>query len=563
MRLVSQYALTISIGVLMTFGATAQELISRQELFSRSDTLRGSNTPERAWWDVQRYDLTIIPDFTEKYTRGTNAITYQVVGKGTGKMQLDLKPPLRIDSVVLVSDGSKREVTHAGGDIWYVQLPEQNEGTTDQVNVYFSGNPHIAIRPPWDGGWTFSRDSLDNPWMTVCCQGLGASVWYPCKDHQSDEPDNGATLTMVVPDTLQAVGNGRLVKRNDNHNGTMSYTWEVTNPISNYCIIPYIGKYASFNDTYIGEKGKLDLQFWPLQLHEEQAKAYFPEQTKKMLQAFEHWFGPYPFYEDSFKLVEADNTGMEHQSGIGYGNFYAFGYRGRDGSGTGYGLLSDFIIIHESAHEWWGNSLTSNDLADMWVHESFANYAEALYAEYHWGIKAGNDYVAGVRRGIRNDKPIVPAFGVNAQGSGDMYPKGGNMLHTIRHSIANDTLFREILRGLQRDFANQTIDGTQLIDYFCDKTDYDYRNVFAQYLTTVQIPQFRFYFEGDQLFYKWENCIEGFNLPIALSDLRTASLKIFPTEEWQSVILTPEQKTLVNAKELEYLYYISAIEATD
>ena len=199
----------------------------------------------------------------------------------------------------------------------------------------------------------------------------------------------------------------------------------------------------------------------------------------------------------------------------------------------------------------------------MWVHESFANYAEALYAEYHWGIGAGNDYVFGVRRGIRNDKPIVPAFGVNAQGSGDMYPKGGNMLHTIRHSIANDTLFREILRGLQRDFANQTIDGTQLIDYFCDKTDYDYRNVFAQYLTTVQIPQLRFYFEGDQLFYKWENCIEGFNLPIARSDLRTASLKIFPTEEWQSVALTPEQKALVTAKELEYLYYISAIEATD
>lgn len=545
---------------MLSLGAAAQDLVTRQERFSRADTLRGSNTPERAWWDVRRYDLTIVPDFMDKYTKGTSRITYQVIGEGSGKMQLDLKPPLKIDSVVLASDGSRRPVEHAGGDIWYVGLPPQPDGAADRVDVYFSGNPHIAIRPPWDGGWTFSRDSLDNPWMTVCCQGLGASVWFPCKDHQSDEPDDGASLTMVVPDTLQAVGNGRLVERIDNHDGTMAYTWEVTNPINNYCMIPYIGKYASINDTYIGEKGKLDLQFWPLQLHKAQAERYFPEQAKKVLRAFEYWFGPYPFYEDSYKLVEADNTGMEHQSNIGYGNFYAFGYRGRDASGTGYGLLSDFIIVHESAHEWWGNSITTNDLADMWVHESFANYAEALYVEYHWGIGAGNDYVYGVRRGIRNDKPIVPPFGVNAQGSGDMYPKGGNMLHTIRHSMADDTLFREILRGLQREHAHQTIDGEQLIAYFCDKTGYDYRNVFAQYLTTVQIPEFRFYFEDNRLFYKWQHCIDGFNLPIALTDYGSASFKLFPTATWQSVVLTDAQKELVTVKQLEYLYYISAVE---
>ena len=562
MKLLGKYAIAAVFGVL-ALSASAQEQDSKQEEFSLADTLRGSITPERAWWDVQRYDLTIVPEFTDKYTHGTNAISYKVVENGTGKMQLDLKPPLRIDSVVLTSDGSKRAVEHAGGDVWYVDMPKQTKGTTDQVTVHFSGNPHIAVRPPWDGGWTFSNDPANNPWMTVCCQGLGASVWYPCKDHQSDEPDNGATLTMIVPDSLQAVGSGRLVKRNDNHNGTMSYTWEVINPISNYCIIPYIGKYASFNDTYIGEKGTLDLQFWPLDVHQEEAKVYFPEQTKKMLQAFEYWFGPYPFYEDSYKLVEADNTGMEHQSNIGYGNYYAFGYRGRDASGTGYGLLSDFIIIHESAHEWWGNSITSNDLADMWVHESFANYAEALYAEYHWGIKAGNDYVFGVRRGIGNDKPIVPPFGVNAQGSGDMYPKGGNMLHTIRHSMANDTLFREILRGLQRDFYHQTIDGKQLIEYFCEKAGYDYRNVFAQYLTTVQIPQFRFYFEGNKLFYKWENCIDGFNLPIFLGDRQPESLKIFPTADWQSVDVTDGQKALVTASDVEYLYYVSAVEGQE
>lgn len=559
MKLVNPCVLALGI-VVLALNASAQRLVTRQERFSRADTLRGSNTPERAWWDVQRYDLTIVPEFLAKYTKGNNLITYQVVGKGTGKMQLDLKPPLKIDSVILVSDGSKRSTEHVSGDIWYVNLPLQQEGAIDQVNVYFSGNPHIAIRPPWDGGWTFSRDSLDNPWMTVCCQGLGASVWFPCKDHQSDEPDRGATLTMVVPDTLQAVGNGRLIKKVDGHDGTMSYTWEVKNPINNYCIIPYIGKYASVSDTYIGESGKLDLQFWPLDLHREQAKTYFPEQAKKVLRAFEYWYGPYPFYEDSYKIVEADNTGMEHQSNIGYGNFYAFGYRGRDASGTGYGLLSDFIIVHESAHEWWGNSITTNDLADMWVHESFANYSEALYAEYHWGIGAGNDYVYGVRRGIRNDKPIVPPFGVNAQGSGDMYPKGGNMLHTIRHSLANDTLFRELLRGLQRDYYHQTIDGMQLIAYFCDNTGYDYSKVFEQYLNTVQIPEFCFYFEGNKLCYKWKNCIKGFNLPIALSDYNTVSLKLFPTETWQSVTLTIAQKELVTAKQLEYLYYISAVE---
>lgn len=562
MKLINRLILILGIAVL-AFDASAQELITRAERFSRKDTLRGTNTPERAWWDVQRYDLTIEPEFSTQYTRGINRIAYTVTAQHVGKMQLDLKPDLKIDSVILLSDGSKRPVEHAGGDIWYVLLPTQQQGSSDQVNVYFSGYPHIAVRPPWDGGWTFSTDSLGNPWMTVCCQGLGASVWFPCKDHQSDEPDLGATLTMIVPDTLQAVGNGRLVSRIDRHDGKMAYTWSVTNPINNYCIIPYIGKYSSISDTYIGENGKLDLQFWPLTMHMEQAKVYFPEQAKKVLRAFEYWFGPYPFYEDSYKLVEADNTGMEHQSNIGYGNFYSFGYRGRDGSGTGYGLLSDFIILHESAHEWWGNSITTNDLADMWVHESFANYAEALYAEYHWGIKAGNDYVYGVRKGIQNDKPIVPPYGVNAQGSGDMYPKGGNMLHTIRHSMANDTLFRDILRGLQHDYRHKTIDGKQVIAYFNEKTGYDYSKVFAQYLYTVQIPALQFYFEGDKLFYKWKNCIEGFNLPIVLSDYQAVSVQFFPTETWQSITLTNEQKELVTAQQLVYLYYISATEGKD
>lgn len=543
---------------LLLFFVFTTGVISAQKktAFTHADTLRGSLNEERNWWDVMRYDISITPDFKNKFTSGSNIITYKVVeADHPNRMQIDLMKPLEIDSII--SDTGASLKFSREGDLYHVQTFTQTKGSRHSISIYFSGNPHEAIRAPWDGGWTFTTDKKGRPWMTVTCQGLGASVWYPNKDHQSDEPDEGASLKMTVPHELTAVANGRLIEKKQTTNGTTSYTWEVVNPISNYTIIPYIGHYAHFDGKYAGLKGNLDLDYWVLDYNLEKARDYFPSEVKHMLESFEYWFGPYPFYEDGYKLVETEHTGMEHQSAVAYGNHYAGGYRGRDASGTGIGLLWDFIIVHESGHEWFGNNITSNDLADMFLHESFTNYSETLYIDYRYGEEAANDYNFGIRSGIQNDKPIIPAYGVNAQGSGDMYPKGGNMLHTIRHSIDNDKLFRNILAGVNGEFYHKTIDADEVLDYISRKAGFDYSQVFSQYLTTTQIPELEIFRnpEGGKVHYKWTNCLEGFNLPLVLKGGGN-TMKIFPTEQWKTVEVTPEEQFLFDPLRIEKMYYI-------
>jgi aminopeptidase N len=532
---------------------------SAPKKFTHSDTLRGSVTAERSWWDALYYDITVKPEYTNKTTEGKNIITYKVIkdNDGTG-MQIDLQEPLLIDKVVF--NNSKKLAFTKEGNAWHVQAPKQKKGTVNTVEIQFHGNPHEAKRAPWDGGWTFTKDSLNRPWMTVTCQGLGASIWYPCKDHQSDEPDKGASLTIIAPDTLVAVANGRLQFKKSNGDGTTTTKWSVVNPISNYCIIPYIGKYVNFSEKYKGEKGELDLNYWVLDYNMAKAKEYMPNEVHNMLQAFEYWFGPYPFYEDGYKLVDVPHTGMEHQSAVAYGNQYKPGYRMRDGSGTGWGMKWDFIIVHESGHEWFGNNITSNDLADMWVHEGFTNYSETLYVDYIFGKDAGNEYNAGTRRGIKNDRTIIPSYNVNEQGSGDMYPKSGNMLHAIRHSIDDDDLFRQIMRGLNKTFYHQTVTSKEVEDYISKQAKYDYTKVFDQYLRTTQIPKLEFYLSDDnkKAFYRWTNVVKGFNLPLVLKS-NDAKLRIVPTEEWNSTELKGSEAALFNAASIEKMYYITPV----
>jgi len=528
-----------------------------QKAFTLADTLRGSLTPERTWWDIQRYDLTVKPNYNAKTISGISEITYKVTGSNA-RMQIDMAEPLLIDSVLL---NHKTPLTFSKvGSVWYIQSPKQAMNAINSVAIYYHGKAHEAVRPPWDGGWTWTTDSLGRPWMTVTCQGLGASIWYPCKDHQSDEPDKGASLTMIVPDTLTAISMGRLESKKANGDGTTSWKWAVVNPISNYCIIPYIGKYVNWSEVYKGEKGNLDVNYWVLDYNTEKAKAYMPTEVHNMLGAFEHWFGPYPFYEDGYKLVETSNTGMEHQSAVSYGNWYKPGYRGRDGSGTGWGMKWDFIIIHESGHEWFGNNITTNDLADMWVHEGFTNYSETLFTDYIFGEEAANQYNRGIRRGIRNDRPIIPAYNVNAQGSGDMYPKPSNMLHSIRHGLNDDQRFREITRGLNKQFYHQTVTTRQIENYVSSKAGFDYSKVFDQYLRTIQIPTFEYYFSEDKkkVFYRYANCVAGFNLPLVLKNKAT-SVKIKPTEQWQSVSLNDDAVALFDKTAIEAMYYVTVV----
>jgi aminopeptidase N len=515
--------------------------------------------PERTWWDVQRYEVGLTPNYNSKTIQGSNKIVYRVVksNDGSTRMQIDMMDPLVIDSV-LYGNGQSLKFVHEGS-VWYITVPKQELKQENSVLIYYHGKVHEAIRPPWDGGFIFTKDAQGRPWMTVACQGLGASVWYPNKDHQSDEPDKGASLTMTVPDSLVAVGNGRLVFKKENGNGTTTYKYNVVNPISNYCIIPYIGKYVNFKETYAGEKGPLDVNYWVLDYNKEKASTYMPDQVHKMFKTFEHWFGPYPFYEDGYQLIDASHTGMEHQSAVSYGNKYKFGYLGRDASGKGWGLKWDFIIVHESGHEWFGNNITTNDLADMWVHEGFTNYSETLFTEYHFGLQAGNEYNYGTRTGIKNDKPVIPEYGVNAQGSGDMYPKGGNMLHSIRHSINDDALFRSILRGLNKDFYHQTVTSAQVEAYISKHANYDYSKVFDQYLRTTSIPTLEFYVDNGNLFYRWQGAVGGFNLPLVLKKEGSDTLKIIPSDKWQKLKLKAGQDTLATVEGFESMYYIKVL----
>lgn len=504
----------------------AQEDTTR---YTRADTLRGSIGPARAWWDATFYDLRVRVNPADSSIAGSNAITYRVLQPGR-EMQIDLQVPLVVDSIV---QDRRALAWRRDSNVVFVTLrAAQRAGESRTVAVWYHGRPRVAVRAPWDGGFSWARDSSGGMWIATSNQGLGASVWWPLKDIGSDEPDS-QRIAITVPDPLINVSNGRLRATTRNADGTATYEWFVASPINNYNVAVNAGRYAHFTDTLTGENGRLTLDYWPLAENLERARRQFP-QTRTMLQCFEHWFGPFPWYEDGFKLVETPHLGMEHQSAIAYGNHYLNGYRGRDLSGTGLGLQWDFIIVHEAAHEWWGNNISMNDRADMWIHESFANYAEGIYTECLMGKTAGAAYVIGTRRGIRNDRPVVATFGVNAQGSGDMYPKGGNMLHTIRQLVDDDAKWRAILRGLNHEFRRQTVTGRQVQEYISREAGMDLRRVFAQYLTTTRIPVFEYRVEGAALSYRWADVVPGFAMPVRVQVPGQGTTWLRPTEAWQT-----------------------------
>ncbi len=491
---------------------------------SAADTLRGSIGPYRAWWDVQKYDIRVRPDFGTRSLVASNTIYFQALSAGQ-RMQIDLQQPLIVDSITTDlplrkkakrKSGERKVEFERDGNVIWATLPDSVAiGAAISVTVYYHGTPRVAKNPPWDGGWIWTRDDLGNPWMSVACQGLGASSWYPCKDHQSDKAERAA-MHITVPDSLVGVSNGRFRGTSRNRDGTSTWHWAVNSPISAYNLVPYIGKYSHFNETFQGENGALTLDYWVLEQHEAKAREHF-EQVPVMLACFEHWMGPYPFYKDGYKLVEAPHLGMEHQSGIAYGNRFMNGYLGRDLSGTGHGLKWDFIIVHESGHEWFGNNITTADIADMWVHEGFTQYSEALMTEYMFGKTAGEDYVIGLREGIRNDKPIIGPYGVNEEGSGDMYTKGANLVHLIRQLFNDDTQFRQLLRYMNQRFQQSVVTTAQVEDFIDQHLTMDLKPMFDQYLRHTEIPVLEWYVESDRLWYRWSNCIPNFEMPVRLA----------------------------------------------
>lgn len=494
---------------LVSIGANAQLGVVK-ETFTRADSLRGYLSPLRTCYDINYYHLDVKFDIDNKFISGSNLFKFTATEDFT-KLQFDLFANLKVEKVVY--KGKDLPFTREFNAV-FVTFPNTiNKGSKDEFTVFYSGNPTIAKRAPWDGGIVFSKDSLNNPWVATACQGIGASIWWPNKDQQADEVDS-ALISISVPKGLTDASNGRLRKVTDLKNGYTRFDWIVTEPINNYDIEANIGKYSHISDSYMGEKGKLTLDYWVLDYNVEKAKKQFGENVKDMIKAFEHWFGPYPFYADGYKLIEAPHLGMEHQSGTAYGNHYRNGYLGRDLSGTGWGLKWDFIVVHESGHEWFGNNITSKDLADMWIHESFTNYSESLFIEQRYGKQAGQEYVHGTRFAIANDRPILGVYNVNKEGSGDMYYKGGNMLNMIRTIINDDEKWRSILRGLNKTFYHQTVTYEDVVGYINQQSGKDLSPVFDQYLKYRSIPILNFMETGGKLYARWISDVKGFNMPV-------------------------------------------------
>lgn len=525
-------------------------LFAQTQDITRQEKLRGSVTPEREWWDVLHYDLKVEFFPETKRMKGSNTITFKTLKPGS-KMQIDLQPPL---SVTKITHGDSQLKFEREGNVYWVMFEKDiPKGVEDRIEVFYEGVPVVSKNPPWVGGITWGRDDLGEHFIVTTAQGIGASIWWPNKDHGSDEPDRGMQISVTVPDHLVAVSNGRLKKTDhDLANKKKTFHWEVVNPINNYGVNVNIGNYIHFSEKYRGKGGVLDIEYWVLPHQKDSAIRQFKEVTR-MLEAFEYWFGKYPFYEDGYKLVTVSYPGMEHQSSVTYGNWFRNGYLQRDPCGCGVGFKFDFIIVHESAHEWFGNNISMKDAADMWIHEGFANYSESLFVEYHFGKKDAEDYVIGTRRGIRNDRPIIGVYGTNREGSGDMYPKGGNMLHTIRHVINDDAKWLAILRGLNAEFWHQTVTTEQIESYVSNKAGIDLAKVFDQYLRTTQIPLLKYKIDGKSVSFNYERVVKGFAMPLRVN-INGQEIKITPSEVKQTLEFPEQMKTF----EVNRNFYIEA-----
>ncbi|MGB3344975.1 MAG: M1 family metallopeptidase [Aequorivita sp.] len=516
--------------------------------FTRADTLRGSITPERAWWDVTYYDLKVEVNPTEKFIEGSNTITYKVL-QSNDIMQIDLQSPMKIDRIL--QDGKEISFTSEGNAHFLNLRKKQKKDKENKVTIFFSGKPREAIKPPWDGGFTWTKDSSGKDFIANSNQGIGASVWWPLKDHPSEEPNNGMTISITTPKDLMDVSNGQLKEVIENKD-SKTWVWQVVNPINAYGVNLSIGDYVHWHENYKGEKGKLDLDYYALKENEAKAKEQF-KQVPMMIEAFEYWFGPYPFYEDGYKLVEVPYLGMEHQSSVTYGNEFKNGYLGRDVSHSGWGMKFDFIIIHESGHEWFANNITNKDVADMWIHEGFTSYSENLYLDYHFGKKASSEYVLGVRKNITNDSPIIGQYNVDNRGSTDMYYKGANILHSLRQLIDNDEKWRQILRGLNETFYHQTVNSAQVENFISEKSGIDLRAFWDQYLRTTKIPKVKYKIDDKNLSYRYVNIVAGFEIPI-IAIINDTEEWIKPNSEWQ----TKSFSSIINSVEIKKDFYVES-----
>ena len=497
--------------------------------FEKQDQVKGAVTPERIWWDLLHYNIEVHPDIELKSISGKNTIRYKVLQENR-QMQIDLQAPMMILRVS--QDGKKLTYTRNFGTYYIDLFKKQTPGAINELQIDFSGTPPEALNPPWDGGFVWQKDKNQKDFIANANQLLGSSSWLPSKDHPYDEPDQGMDMKIRAPEELMAVSNGRLIEVTKQAEKERTYHWKVINPINGYGINISIADYTHYSESYQGEKGSLDCDYYVLPYNLEKAKVHF-KQVPKMLEAFEHWFGPYPFYEDGYKLVEVPYLGMEHQSSVTYGNGYQNGYLGSDLSSTGNGLKFDFIIIHESGHEWFANSLTNDDVADMWIHEGFTTYSEVLYLDYHYGTQAGNEYLIGYRDRTLNLAPVIGTYGFNKRGSNDMYIKGAAMIHTLRQIINDDEKFRTILRDLNKEFYHQTLSSAELEAFLIDKTGLSLRGFFDQYLRETKIPAVQIKIKKGKFYYRFRHAVRNFSIPVKFI-INDQEVWLQPAKKWNT-----------------------------
>ncbi len=526
----------------------AAQLMQPQAAFTRADSLRGGQPAARTCYDITYYHLDVRLDVADKALSGTNLFRFTATQDFT-RLQFDLFANLKVEKVTY--HGRALPFVREANAVFVTFPTPIRRGSRDEFTVAYAGHPTVAKKAPWDGGMVFAQDAAGQPWVATACQGVGASSWWPCKDQQADEVDS-MLISIAVPKGLKDVSNGRLRGTKKLPGGYVRYDWAVRNPINNYDVALNVGNYVHFSEVYQGESGPLTLDYWVLPENLDKAKKQFAANVPPMLKSMEAWFGPYPFYADGYKLIEAPHLGMEHQSGIAYGNKYQNGYLGRDRSATGWGDKWDFIIIHESGHEWFGNNITSKDIADMWVHESFTTYSESLFVESQFGKQAGQEYLHGQRRNIQNDGPIIGPYGVNKEGSGDMYDKGAALLNMLRTALNDDARWRSILRGLSKNFYHQTVTGQQVIDYINKESGRDFSPVFAQYLQHASLPVLEMRVEKNQLLGRWVAAAPGFDLPVRLR-LKGGAYQLVPlTTKWQPLPLPGATRDNVEVDTFNY-----------
>jgi aminopeptidase N len=489
---------------------------------TRAEMLRGAYGPYRANNDLLYYHLDIRVDPEQKFLSGKNTIRFRMLKDDT-RIQLDLADAFTIDKILLGTTPLKYE--RDSGTV-FIDFPEMlHASQVYSIDFYFSGHPVETGR---FGVFTFKKDASGHTWINTACEGIGASMWWPNKDQWRDEVEN-MDISVAIPNGLVDASNGKFVGKTDLGDGYTRWDWQVSYPINNYDVSLNIGNYVHFSD----KLGDLALDFYALPEDLDKAKTQFA-QAKGMLEAYQHYFGAYPFANDGYKLIQAPYSGMEHQSAVTYGNLFQNGYLGKDWTGVGISPRFDFIIIHESGHEWFGNSVTAVDPSDMWIHEGITTYLESLYVEYRWGKVDALKYLSGYRPKIHNLRSIVAEHGVNAEPTEDQYFKGALMLNTLRSVVDDDAKWWTLLYGFYQRFKYQNIATEDVVSYFNQQTGMNLTPIFDQYLRHPQIPRLELLFgkEPDTILYKWSADEESFAMPVRVGTPDHWQI-ITPTTQWQ------------------------------